>query len=120
MAASSKPTGVHYALVVFVLITVIGVAYVGARYARLDRFFVDDSYAVVAHFADSGGAFAGAEVSYRGVRVGRVEPAEVTRLAVVVDDDVAIEIFQVHGVQPRSLRACSSAATSRSISPNVL
>ena len=53
-------------LIVFVLITLVGVAYVGARYARLDRLVFDDSYRVVAHFADSGGIFEGAEVSYRG------------------------------------------------------
>ncbi len=45
--------------------------FVGARYARLDRFFYDDTYTVVAHFPDSGGAFAGAEVSYRGVASAR-------------------------------------------------
>ena len=59
-------------LMVFVLITLLGVSYVGARYARLDRLVFDDSYTVVAHFADSGGIFAGAEVTYRGVRVGQV------------------------------------------------
>jgi phospholipid/cholesterol/gamma-HCH transport system substrate-binding protein len=66
-------------LMVFVLITLVGVSYVGARYARLDRLFVDDSYTVVAHFPDSGGAFAGAEVSYRGVRVGQVDELVLTR-----------------------------------------
>jgi phospholipid/cholesterol/gamma-HCH transport system substrate-binding protein len=65
-------------LLVFVLITLIGVSYVGARYARLDRVFYDDTYTVVAHFADSGGAFAGSEVSYRGVRVGEVEKLVLT------------------------------------------
>ena len=62
-------------LLVFVVITLLGVSYVGARYARLDRLFFDDTYTVVAHFADSGGIFAGGEVSYRGVHVGRVERA---------------------------------------------
>ena len=59
-------------LMVFVLITMVGVAYVGARYARLDRLIFDDSYRVVAHFAESGGIFEGALVSYRGVTVGQV------------------------------------------------
>ena len=62
-------------LLVFAIITLVGVSFVGARYARLDRLVLDQSYTVVAHFADSGGAFAGAEVSYRGVRVGEVEGA---------------------------------------------
>ena len=46
-------------LIFFVLITLVGVAFVGARYARLDRVIVDDAYTVVAHFEDSGGIFAG-------------------------------------------------------------
>ena len=48
-------------------------SFVGARYARLDRLVVDDSYTVVAHFSESGGIFAGGEVTYRGVRVGQVD-----------------------------------------------
>jgi phospholipid/cholesterol/gamma-HCH transport system substrate-binding protein len=59
-------------LLIFVVITLLGVSFVGARYARLDRAFFDDHYTVVAHFADSGGIFAGGEVSYRGVQVGKV------------------------------------------------
>ncbi len=66
-------------LLVFALITLIGVSFVGARYARLDRVFLDTSYTVVAHFGDSGGAFKGAEVSYRGVRVGQVQELVLTR-----------------------------------------
>ena len=71
-------------LLVFAIITLVGVSFVGARYARLDRAFLDQSYTVVAHFADSGGAFEGAEVSYRGVRVGQVEEL------VLTDDGVDI------------------------------
>ena len=66
-------------LLVFVVITLIGVSYVGARYARLDRLILDDTYTVVAHFADSGGIFAGGEVTYRGVKVGQVERARADR-----------------------------------------
>ena len=75
-------------LVVFVLITLVGVSFVGARYARLDRLFVDSSYTVVAHFDDSGGIFAGGEVSYRGVRVGQVDKLELTDAGVDVYLDI--------------------------------
>jgi phospholipid/cholesterol/gamma-HCH transport system substrate-binding protein len=75
-------------LLVFVLITLLGVSYVGARYARLDRLIVDDSYTVVAHFADSGGIFAGGEVSYRGVQVGQVDKLVLTDEGVDVYLDV--------------------------------
>lgn len=60
-------------LLVFAIITLLGVSYVGARYAQLDRLVVDDTYTVVAHFDDAGGIFAGAEVTYRGVGIGDVE-----------------------------------------------
>ncbi len=76
---------------VFALITMVGVAYVGATYARLDRLLFDDSYRVVAHFEDSGGIFAGARVSYRGVTVGEVGELRVTDdgvdVVLRIDDD---------------------------------
>jgi phospholipid/cholesterol/gamma-HCH transport system substrate-binding protein len=75
-------------LIFFVLITLVGVAFVGARYARLDRVIVDDAYTVVAHFEDSGGIFAGGEVTYRGVRVGQVEKLELTDSGVDVYLDI--------------------------------
>jgi phospholipid/cholesterol/gamma-HCH transport system substrate-binding protein len=75
-------------LIVFVLITLIGVSYAGAKYARLDRLVFDDSYRVVAHFKDSGGIFDGAEVTYRGITVGQVGDLEVTESGVDVGIDV--------------------------------
>ena len=88
-------------LVVFVLITLVGVSFVGARYARLDRMFVDTSYTVVAHFEDSGGIFAGAEVSYRGVRVGQVEKLELTDAGV----DVYLDIDNAYDDIPADAQA---------------
>ena len=82
----SKQTKVQ--LLVFVLITLIGVSYVGARYARLDRLIMDESYEVVAHFSESGGIFSGAEVSYRGVTIGQVKKMELTDKGVDVILDI--------------------------------
>lgn len=65
-------------LLIFAIITLVGVSYVGARYAQLDRVVLDDSYEVVAHFPDSGGAFAGAEVTYRGVTIGKIDKMVLT------------------------------------------
>ena len=70
----------------------MGVTFVGARYAQLDRVFVDDAYTVVAHFEDSGGIFAGGEVTYRGVRVGQVEKLELTDSGVDVYLDIDNEL----------------------------
>ena len=44
-------------LLVFVAITLVGVSFVGARYAQLDRFLIDGDYTVVAHFERSGGIY---------------------------------------------------------------
>ncbi|HSU02498.1 MAG TPA: MlaD family protein [Nocardioides sp.] len=82
-------------LLVFALITLIGVSFVGARYARLDRVFLDQSYTVVAHFADSGGAFQGAEVSYRGVRVGQVKELVLTKDGVDIHLDIDNEFDDI-------------------------
>jgi phospholipid/cholesterol/gamma-HCH transport system substrate-binding protein len=65
-------------LAIFALITMLGVAFVGAKYAQLNRLFYSTSYTVVAHFSDSGGMYAGGLVSYRGVRVGAVDKLVLT------------------------------------------
>jgi len=59
-------------LMIFLLITLVGVSFVGARYARLGSLFVKDHYVVMAHFAQSGGIYEDAEVDYRGVKIGQV------------------------------------------------
>jgi phospholipid/cholesterol/gamma-HCH transport system substrate-binding protein len=64
--------GVKLQLMVFLLITLVGVAYVGGKYAQVDQLIFDDSYTVSASFAESGGIFTGAEVTYRGQPIGRV------------------------------------------------
>lgn len=79
-------------LLIFVVITLLGVTYTGARYANLDRFFYDTHYTVVSHFEESGGIFTNAEVTYRGVSVGRVGKLEVTSEGV----DVHLQIENDH------------------------
>ncbi|MEZ7238972.1 MlaD family protein [Rhodococcus sp. GXMU-t2271] len=59
-------------IVAFVVIALLGVVFVGARYVRLDNLLGFGQYTVHARFADSGGIFTNAEVTYRGVPVGRV------------------------------------------------
>jgi phospholipid/cholesterol/gamma-HCH transport system substrate-binding protein len=72
-------------LMVFALITLVGVSFVGARYAQIDRLFFDDDYTVTASFAESGGIFSGAEVTYRGLPVGRVGALHLEKDGVLVD-----------------------------------
>ncbi len=75
-------------LLIFVIITLVGVTYVGARYARLDRYIRSDSYEVTAHFTDSGGVFAGAAVAYRGDKIGTVKELDLTKDGVDVVMDI--------------------------------
>ena len=88
-------------LIIFALITMVGVSFVGARYARLDRLVFDESYSVVAHFPDSGGIFTGAEVAYRGVTVGKVSKMTLTSKGV----DVTLNIDKSHKDIPEKTKA---------------
>jgi phospholipid/cholesterol/gamma-HCH transport system substrate-binding protein len=65
-------------LLAFATVTAVGVSYVGAQYTGLGDAIVDSGYTVRADFADSGGIFRGAEVTYRGVPVGRVSELRLT------------------------------------------
>ena len=62
-------------LVAFGVLAVFGLLFAGVRYAGLARLIPghDNGYLVNADFRDSGGIFKGAEVTYRGVGVGKVE-----------------------------------------------
>jgi len=73
---------------VFLLITVVGIAYVGGKYAQVDQLLFDDDYTVSASFAESGGIFTGAEVTYRGQPVGRVGKLELLSDGVEVNLDI--------------------------------
>lgn len=65
-------------LLAFATVTAIGVSYVGAEYTGLLDDVLGRGYTVQADFADSGGVFPGAEVTYRGVPVGRVGALRLT------------------------------------------
>ncbi|WP_408896944.1 MCE family protein [Nocardioides sp. R1-1] len=75
-------------LLVFAIITLVGVSFVGARYAKLDRVLVDRDYTVTAHYPQSGGIFTGAAVTYRGVGIGTVGELELTDEGVDVHLDI--------------------------------
>ena len=59
-------------LIAFVILTLVGVTFVGGRYARLDKLFYDSTYTVAVKYDQSGGIFKDAEVTYRGVGIGQV------------------------------------------------
>ena len=72
----------------FVLIALVGVSYAGARYAGLDRLFGSSGYVVQLNLADTGGIFNNAEVTYRGVPVGRVGTLRLTADGVAAPLDI--------------------------------
>ncbi len=70
------------------LVTVVGVGYVGFRYAGFGSLLGATTYPVHVQLAGSGGIFTGADVTYRGVSVGRVGPLTLTANGVDVQLDV--------------------------------
>ncbi len=61
---------------VFVVIALVGTAYLSARYVGLNLF--GSGYEVTVSLPDSGGSFVNGEVTYRGVPVGRVKALRAT------------------------------------------
>lgn len=88
-------------LVAFVLIALVGMVYAGGKYAGLGRLFGFDGYNVTVKLSDSGGIFTNAEVSYRGVPVGRVKSLRLTDTGVAVTVNVDNGSYQI----PASSRA---------------
>ncbi|TPG13339.1 MCE family protein [Pedococcus bigeumensis] len=72
-------------LLAFLLITLVTVSVLSARYVGLYDRVAGGQYHVAADFAQSGGIFVGSEVSYRGVTVGRVADLRLSKDGVVVD-----------------------------------
>jgi phospholipid/cholesterol/gamma-HCH transport system substrate-binding protein len=72
-------------LLAFLALTLLAVSFLSARYVGLGDKLFGGGYVVTADFADSGGIFSGAEVTYRGVQVGRVQRLRLTPGGVLVD-----------------------------------
>ncbi|WP_024796094.1 MCE family protein [Tomitella biformata] len=75
----------RFQLIAFFVIAVLGIVYVGGKYARLDNLVGIGQYTVHMNLKESGGIFPNAEISYRGVPVGRVGEMRVTEAGLVVD-----------------------------------
>jgi phospholipid/cholesterol/gamma-HCH transport system substrate-binding protein len=79
-------------LLAFATMTAVGVSYVGAEYTGLVDDVLGRGYTVRADFAESGGIYPGAEVTYRGVPIGRVgelrlSGADGVSVALEIEDD---------------------------------
>ncbi|MDQ1716664.1 MAG: phospholipid/cholesterol/gamma-HCH transport system substrate-binding protein [Pseudonocardiales bacterium] len=65
--------GTKVQLLAFIVISLLGVSYVGFNYVGLgSTLFGPGGCTVSANFPDSGGIFTNAEVTYRGVTIGKV------------------------------------------------
>jgi phospholipid/cholesterol/gamma-HCH transport system substrate-binding protein len=80
--------GTKIQLIVFVVITLLGVSYVSAEYVGLTSVFAGNGCTIHADFKDSGGIFTNAEVTYRGVTVGQVGALQVIPSGTRVDLDL--------------------------------
>lgn len=76
----------------FVLVALLGISYVSASYVGL---FKSSSTVVTMQLADSGGIFTNAEVTYRGVTIGRVGQLRLTSDGVEVDLELAADAPRV-------------------------
>lgn len=72
-------------LAAFTLIALALVSVLSAKYVGLVDKVIGGSYVVSVDLAESGGVFVGAEVTYRGVTVGRVDALHLERDGVRVD-----------------------------------
>lgn len=77
--------GVKIQLLVFAVITMLTMAYTAVNIIGLGQGVLDLRYKVYLDLVDSGGIFSNAEVTYRGVSVGRVGPLHLTRDGVRVE-----------------------------------
>lgn len=79
---------VRWRLLAFVLVTLLGLGYVGLRYLDAQALLGTGRYPVTLQLTRSGGIFTGADVTYRGVSVGRVGPLRLTADGVEAQLDI--------------------------------
>ncbi|MCD6639419.1 MAG: MCE family protein, partial [Nocardioides sp.] len=70
--------GIKVRLVLFVVLAAVGIVYVAGAYLGVVDRVLSRGLAVHATLPESGGLFVGSEVTYRGVKVGKVSAMNVT------------------------------------------
>jgi phospholipid/cholesterol/gamma-HCH transport system substrate-binding protein len=97
-------TGTKLRVLVFLVVSVLGVGYVAVRYVGLGDRVLGRGYLVHADFREAGGVFPNAPVTYRGTPVGRVTAVRLH------DDGVRVDLRLRRGVRvPSELRAVVAA-----------
>jgi phospholipid/cholesterol/gamma-HCH transport system substrate-binding protein len=83
-------TATRIKLAVFAVVGILVIAYTGIHYADLGRFLGLRGYYVVRlELADGGGIYTDADVTYRGVSVGRVGAMQLTDSGIEADLDIS-------------------------------
>lgn len=77
--------GVKIRLIAFVILSAVGITYVTASYLGVIDKVTGRDIRITASLPGSGGLFEGSEVTYRGVKVGKVTEMTPTREGVEVD-----------------------------------
>jgi len=88
---------VRYQIIAFLMVTVLGVTYAMTQYVGLPRLLGAGQYHVSVELPGTGGLYAGADVTERGVTVGRVD--SVGLQSVGAGDTVAADISLNDGTQ---------------------
>ncbi|ROO91192.1 phospholipid/cholesterol/gamma-HCH transport system substrate-binding protein [Actinocorallia herbida] len=98
--------GVKIQLVVFLIVTVLGVSYTLVRYVGVGGGLFNQTYKAYVQIPDSGGAFTNSEVTYQGVPVGKVGPIDLVeggvKIELVIDKGYRIPRDTVAVVANRS------------------
>jgi len=82
--------GTKIKLIAFALLAVAVLAFVAVRYANLGRYLgLSGYYTVKMELPNAGGLFPNADVTYRGVSVGRVGTMDLTATGIVVDLNIS-------------------------------
>lgn len=81
--------GVRIRIILFVVLSAVGIVYVTANYLGVVDKVLGRGFTVQATLPDSAGLYEGASVTYRGVKVGKVEKMTPTETGLTLD--LAIE-----------------------------
>jgi phospholipid/cholesterol/gamma-HCH transport system substrate-binding protein len=86
--------GVKVRLIAFVVLSAVGIVYVAGSFLGVVDRVLGRGFTIHATLPTSGGLFEGSEVTYRGVKVGKVSRIDVTQegieLDLALEDDVKI------------------------------
>ncbi len=85
--------GVRIRLMAFVVLSAVGITYITASYLGIVDRVTGRNITVTASLPGSGGLFEGSEVTYRGVKVGKVTKMDAT------EDGVDLTLDLEHGTK---------------------